>query len=75
MLAIFISSILREGLGRISWDFITNYPSRNPHKAGILSALAGTLWIISMTALVAIPIGIGAAIYLEEFSKKSSMNM
>ncbi|HMT28183.1 MAG TPA: phosphate ABC transporter, permease protein PstA, partial [Bacteroidia bacterium] len=71
MLAFFISSIFSEGISRISWDFITNYPSRNPAKAGILSALAGTLWIIVMTALVAIPLGMGAAIYLEEFSKKS----
>ncbi|MBL0341699.1 MAG: phosphate ABC transporter permease PstA [Bacteroidetes bacterium] len=71
MLAIFISSILNEGIGRISWDFISSFPSRNPHKAGILSALAGTLWIIVITAMVAIPIGIGAAIYLEEFSRKS----
>jgi phosphate transport system permease protein len=71
MLAVFISSILREGLGRIDWDFLTSFPSRNAAKAGILSALAGTLWIIIITALVAIPIGMGAAIYLEEFSKKS----
>lgn len=73
MLAIFISSIFHEGISRISWDFLTNFPSRNPAKAGILSALAGTLWIIVITALVAIPIGIGAAIYLEEFSKKSRL--
>ncbi|MBL7914297.1 MAG: phosphate ABC transporter permease PstA [Bacteroidia bacterium] len=73
MLAIFISSIFSEGISRISWDFITSYPSRNPAKAGILSALAGTLWIIVITALAAIPIGIGAAIYLEEFSKKSRL--
>ena len=73
MLVIFIGSIFNEGIGRISWDFLTNYPSRNPHKAGIVSALAGTLWIIVITALSAIPIGIGAAIYLEEFSKKSRL--
>jgi phosphate transport system permease protein len=74
MLAIFISGILRDGLGRIDWDFITSFPSRNPAKAGILSALAGTLWIIVITALAAIPIGIGAAIYLEEFSRKSGIS-
>lgn len=74
MLAIFISGILKDGLGRIDWDFITSYPSRIASRAGILSALAGTLWIIIMTAMVAIPIGIGAAIYLEEFSKKSRLS-
>ncbi len=71
MLAIFIASIFNEGISRISWDFITSFPSRKAEKAGILSALAGTLWIIVITALIAIPIGIYAAIYLEEFSKKS----
>jgi len=73
MLAIFISSIFSQGISRIDWDFITNFPSRNAGKAGILSALAGTLWIIVITALAAIPIGIGAAIYLEEFGKKSRL--
>jgi len=73
MLAIFISSIFSEGISRINWDFITSYPSRNPAKAGIISALAGTLWIIVITALAAIPIGIGAAIYLEEFAKKTRL--
>ncbi|MDQ3052050.1 MAG: phosphate ABC transporter permease PstA [Bacteroidota bacterium] len=73
MLAIFISSIFMEGISRISWDFISNFPSRKPEKAGILSALAGTLWIIVITAMAAIPIGIGAAIYLEEFAKKSRL--
>ncbi len=73
MLAIFISSIFIEGISRIDWGFLSNFPSRNPAKAGILSALAGTLWIIVMTALAAIPIGIGAAIYLEEFAKKTRL--
>ena len=57
MLAIFISSIFSEGISRISWEFITNYPSRTPEKAGILSASAGTLWIIVMTACSCNPIG------------------
>ena len=46
MLVIFISSIFSEGISRIDWDFLTNFPSRRAEKAGILSALAGTLWII-----------------------------
>ena len=71
MLAIFIGNILHEGFARLSWDFITNYPSRIAENAGILSALMGTIWIMVLTALVAIPIGIGAAIYLEIYSKKT----
>lgn len=71
MLAIFIGNILIEGLSRIDWQFITNFPSRNPEKAGILPALVGTLWVMGLTALIAIPLGIAAAIYLEEYAKKS----
>jgi phosphate transport system permease protein len=71
MLVIFIGGIFNEGFSRIDWEFIVNYPSRNAAKAGILSALAGTLWIVVLTSLVAIPVGIGAAIYLEEFAKKT----
>jgi phosphate transport system permease protein len=71
MLAIFIGNILNDGLSRLDWEFITSYPSRRAEKAGILPAIVGTLWIIALTALIAIPVGIGAAIYLEEYSKKT----
>lgn len=71
MLAIFIGNILLEGLGRIDWNFITSFPSRNAGKAGILPALMGTLWIMGLTIIIAIPVGIAAAIYLEEYSKKN----
>lgn len=71
MLTIFIGNILSEGLSRIDWKFITSFPSRNADKAGILPALVGTLWIMGLTIIIAIPIGIAAAIYLEEYSKKS----
>jgi len=73
MLAIFIGNILIEGFTRIDWDFITNFPSRNPDKAGILPALIGTLWIMGLTAIISIPLGISAAIYLEEYGKKNRL--
>lgn len=73
MLAIFIGNILIEGFTRIDWDFITNFPSRNPDKAGILPALIGTLWIMGLTAIISLPLGISAAIYLEEYGKKSRL--
>lgn len=73
MLAIFIGNILIEGFTRIDWGFITNFPSRNPEKAGILPALIGTLWIMGLTAIISIPLGISAAIYLEEYGKKSRL--
>ena len=58
MLALFLGNIVIEGAARIDWDFITNFPSRNPDKAGILPALVGTLWIMGLTAIIAIPLGI-----------------
>jgi len=72
MLAIFIGSILIDGLGRLDWDFITSLPSRKAAKAGILPALAGTAWIMVCTGLIAIPMGISAGVYLEEYSKKTT---
>ena len=73
ILAIFIINILIDGVARLSGQFLTNLPSRFPEKAGILTAWTGTLWILFLTALVAIPIGMAAGIYLEEYSKKTRL--
>jgi phosphate transport system permease protein len=74
MLALFIGNILIEGLARIDWDFITSFPSRNAEKAGILPALVGTLWIMVLTAIIAIPLGVAAGVYLEEYGKKNRLS-
>ncbi len=71
MLAIFVGDVLMKGLGRIDWAFITNLPSRFPEKAGIFTALLGTCWILALTAIIAIPIGVAAGIYLEEYGKRN----
>jgi len=71
LLALFIGYIVKEGLTRIDWDFITNLPSRRASKSGILTALMGSLWILFLTTLIAVPIGVGAGIYLEEYNKKN----
>ncbi|MDB5282225.1 MAG: phosphate transporter, permease protein PstA [Bacteroidota bacterium] len=71
MLAVLLIKIGMDGLHRISLDFFTALPSRKFEKAGILTAWAGTLWIMVTTALFAIPIGVGAGLYLEEYAKKS----
>lgn len=73
MLAILLIKIGMDGLHRISIDFFTALPSRRPEQAGILTAWAGTLWIMITTAFFAIPIGIGAGIYLEEYVKKGRL--
>jgi phosphate transport system permease protein len=52
----------------LSWDFLSNYPSRFAAQAGIKSALVGSLWMMLLTAAIAVPIGIASAIYLEEYA-------
>lgn len=60
-----------EGVPRIDWAFLTSLPSRKAEKAGLLPALAGTVWLVLLTAAMAVPTGIGAAIYLEEYGTRS----
>lgn len=70
VLAILLADILRDGLGRLSWDFLTGLPSRHAENAGIFPALAGTVWVIAVTTVLAVPMGIGAAVYLEEYGDR-----
>ena len=60
-----------DGLTYLSWNFLTSYPSRFPDQAGILPSLFGTIWIMGLTALFSFPLGVFAAIYLEEYAKKN----
>lgn len=60
-----------SGAERLSWDFITSFPSRKPELAGILPGLLGSFYLMILTALIALPLGIGAAIHLEEYGKRS----
>ena len=71
LLAIFIGSIISDGLSRIDWEFMTNLPSRKAEKAGILTAWTGSLWIFALTAIISIPLGVSAGIFLEEYGKKN----
>ncbi len=70
-LATLIVDVARDGLPRLSWDFINSYPSRFPERAGIKAALYGSAWMIAITVVVALPVGIGAAVYLEEYAGKN----
>lgn len=63
--------VFARGLPNLSWDFLTGYPSRNPGTSGVLSAIAGTIIMMFVTAAVAVPTGIGAAVYLEEYAKNT----
>ncbi|MBC6605795.1 phosphate ABC transporter permease PstA [Hymenobacter sp. BT188] len=71
LLAVFLLDILRTGLGRLNWQFLSALPSRFPERAGIYTALLGTVWIMVLTALIAVPVGLAAGVYLEEYGRKS----
>ena len=66
-----LANVLKDGVGRLGWDFFVNFPSRKPEQAGILSAWVGTLWVMILTALIAFPLGVMAGIYLEEYAEKN----
>jgi phosphate transport system permease protein len=68
-LALLLFDIFSDGLAWLSWSFLTNYPSRHPEQAGIKSAVFGSIWVVGFTALISVPLGVGAAIYLEEYAK------
>jgi phosphate transport system permease protein len=74
ILAILIYNIVKVGYTRINWTFLTSLPSRKPENAGIYTAIIGTLDLMLLTVLFAIPVGVGAGIYLEEYAKKSRLS-
>lgn len=74
ILVIFIYDIAKEGVTRIDWQFLSSAPSTlSAKRAGIFPALGGTLWVFFLTAFIAIPIGVGAGVYLEEYTRKSRL--
>jgi phosphate transport system permease protein len=70
-LVVLIGAILYHGIAYLDWGFITSLPSRLPEQAGIWPALAGSIWLIILTAAFSVPIGMGAAVYLEEYAPPS----
>jgi phosphate transport system permease protein len=72
-LGVLIADVIHDGWRALSWDFLTSYPSRRPEQAGILSALVGSFYILILVALIAFPLGVAAAIYLEEFAPQNRL--
>jgi phosphate transport system permease protein len=72
-LSLLLFDLAVEGLPRLSWDFFTSFPSRRASQAGILSAWVGSLLVILVTALVGVPLGVAAGIYLEEYAPRNWM--
>lgn len=67
-LVMLLLDLFIEGRSRLNWDLIVDMPSARPERAGIQSAIWGSIWVVVTTALLSLPTGIGAAIYLEEFA-------
>ncbi|MEO5702485.1 MAG: phosphate ABC transporter permease PstA [Gammaproteobacteria bacterium] len=70
-LSALIIDLAIDGVPRLSWHFFTNFPSRFAAKAGILSAWVGTTLVMLVTAMSAVPMGVAAGIYLEEYAPKN----
>ena len=73
MLAVLLIDVFADGANQVDGHFLTSYPSRFPEQAGLRSALLGTLWMLGLTAILAFHIGVGAAIYLEEYAPANWM--
>lgn len=71
VLVLLLVCIFYQGFPWLTWNFLTSYPSRFPAKAGIFPALMSSIWLIALTTLFSVPIGVGAAVYLEEYAKAS----
>jgi phosphate transport system permease protein len=73
LLLFLIGDVVSDALGRMSMAFLSGYPSRRADRAGILPAMVGSLILITLTAVLTFPTGVGAAIYLEEYGRRSRL--
>jgi phosphate transport system permease protein len=72
-LALLVIDVVSDGGYRLNWQFLTSIPSRRASEAGIYNALVGSVFIIGLTGAIALPIGVAAAIYLEEYGGRSRL--
>jgi phosphate transport system permease protein len=73
-LGLLLYQVLSQGLGWLDWQFLTSNSSRRPERAGIYTALIGTLWLMGITAPLTFIIGVSTAIYLEEYARDSKFS-
>ncbi|OCS88582.1 phosphate ABC transporter permease PstA [Caryophanon tenue] len=73
-LVVLLFRIITQGTEYLTWDFLTSFASRFPEQAGVKAALIGSLWLMLVVAPVSMTLGIGTAIYLEEYAKKNKLN-
>jgi len=74
LLAVLLYQVSIDGFRWLDWQFIDSFPSRFPERAGIKSALVGTIWLICLVAFISIPVGVSTALYLEEFAGKGKIS-
>lgn len=74
VLGVLLVDVAVSGIPRLSLDFLTSLGASSPENAGMYAGLIGSLWLIALTALFAVPLGIGAAIYLEEYASDNWLN-
>ena len=72
-LGLLIYDVLSDGLGRLNWQFMTSFSSRRASSAGIYHALTGSIFVIALTGALALPVGVAAAVYLEEYGSRSRL--
>ncbi len=70
VLIVLLAGVLWQGAGWLTWSFLTHYDSRHPEQAGVLAGLWGSLWLVLLATIFAVPVGMGAGIFLEEYEKK-----
>jgi phosphate transport system permease protein len=73
ILAVLLISVARQAAGWLDWGFLTRSNSYEPREAGIMSGLLGSLWLVGLTAIMSVPLGVGAAVYLEEYAKPTRL--
>ena len=73
VLAFLAYDVISKGADRLSLDFLTNYTSRIEERAGIRAPVLGTLWVMALVVILAIPIGVGTAVWMEEFAPKNRL--
>lgn len=69
-LATLLFNVIVEGHSRFDWDLVSSMPSARPKRAGVESAIYGSLWVVGVTSVISLPLGVAAAVYLEEFARK-----
>lgn len=70
-LGLLLYRILTQGIGYLNLDFIQNFPSRRPEEAGIKAGIIGSLWLMAVITPISLILGVGTAIYLEEYAKNN----